>query len=92
MAVCIRPRCLSKWFEDPSNGNVVASSEIGRRRKTRSRRRFTAVTGNVSRHVKVDPNEFSESRRVVVLDRFGVSECLHDRIRLQQLRLQLALI
>ena len=48
-------------------------------------------TGDVSRHVEVDADELSESRRVVVLDGFGVSKCLHDWIRLQQLRLQLAL-
>lgn len=52
---------------------------------------FNVGTNNVSRHVKIDTNEFTKSRGVIVLDSLCVAEGLQYRVGLQQLSLQLTL-
>ena len=45
-------------------------------------------SGNLALGVKMNLNELSEARRVVVAGSLGISKCLQDRIGVQNLLLQ----
>jgi len=52
---------------------------------------FNVGTGNVSGVIEIDSNKFAKTRRVVVLHRFRIAKRFQQRIRLEQLVLELAM-